>query len=90
MAEAAVDKAIEIYKVQPSKVSSVPDISGLGHDDAAILNGQCQTNRAKLVGAHGYSKTLFINLIQAFGIETDIAKHLAANYGLVGMFSLIT
>jgi glycerol-3-phosphate dehydrogenase len=35
----------------------------------------------KLVGAHGFSKTLFINLIQHFGVETDVAKHLTESYG---------
>jgi len=78
MAEEAVDKAIELFKLQPSKVSYVPDISGLGRfNDAAILDGSCQTHPVRLIGAHGYSKTLFINLIQHFGIETDVAKHLA-------------
>jgi glycerol-3-phosphate dehydrogenase len=81
MAEEAVDRAVSIFNIKPSKVSYVPDISGLGHNDAAILDGQCQTHRVRLVGAHGYSKTLFINLVQHFGIETDIAKHLAESYG---------
>jgi len=35
----------------------------------------------RLIGAHGFSKTLFINLIQHFGLETDVAKHLTESYG---------
>jgi glycerol-3-phosphate dehydrogenase len=82
MAEDAVDKAIEVFKLKPGKVARVPDISGLGaFNDAAILDGSCQTHRVRLIGAHGYSKTLFINLIQHFGIDADVAKHLAQSYG---------
>jgi glycerol-3-phosphate dehydrogenase len=57
--------------------------SGLGavFNDAAILDGSCQTHRVRLIGAHGYSKTLFINLIQHFGIAADVAKHLSSSYG---------
>ncbi|KAK9369560.1 FAD dependent oxidoreductase-domain-containing protein [Lipomyces kononenkoae] len=43
--------------------------------------GSCRTKDIKLVGADGYRKLMFIHLIQTFGIETDIAKHLADNYG---------
>jgi len=83
MAEDAVDKAIEVFKLKPRKVISVPDISGLGatFNDAAILDGSCQTHRVRLIGAHGYSKTLFINLIQHFGIAADVATHLSSSYG---------
>ncbi|KAK9451537.1 FAD dependent oxidoreductase-domain-containing protein [Limtongia smithiae] len=41
----------------------------------------CSTKTLLLNGAHGYRSTLHVHLIQAYGIETDIAKHLAANYG---------
>ena len=50
-------------------------------DDGARLDGTCQTHQVKLIGAHGFSKTLFINLIQHFGVETDVAKHLTESYG---------
>lgn len=82
MAEDAVDKAIEVFKLKPGKVARVPDISGFGiFDEAAILDGSCQTHRVRLIGAHGYSKTLFINLIQHFGLDAEVAKHLAQSYG---------
>lgn len=83
MAEDAVDKAIEAFKLKPRKTSSVPDISGVNGaiDETATMDGTCQTHHVRLVGAHGYSKTLFINLIQHFGIDTDVANHLATNYG---------
>ncbi|CAI2165753.1 3089_t:CDS:2 [Funneliformis geosporum] len=42
---------------------------------------ECLTETAKLVGSHGYSKTMFIKLIQQFGLETETAQHLSNSYG---------
>ena len=82
MAEEAVDEAINHFKLQTKRVTNAPDVSGTATiDDGANLDGTCQTHQVKLVGAHGFSKTLFINLIQHFGIETDVAKHLTESYG---------
>lgn len=82
MAEDAVDAAIKQFNLKTQAVREAPRVSGTEMiDDAAALNGTCQTHQVRLVGAHGYSKTLFINLIQHFGIETDVAKHLAEAYG---------
>jgi glycerol-3-phosphate dehydrogenase len=82
MAEECVDSAIEHYHLQPQRVENAPKVSGTELiDDGAVLDGSCQTHQVKLVGAHGYSKTLFINLIQHFGLETDVAKHLTESYG---------
>lgn len=41
----------------------------------------CVTEHLKLVGADGFSKTLFINLIQYFHLPVPVAQHLASNYG---------
>ena len=46
-----------------------------------MLDGSCQTHKVRLVGAHGFSKTLFIPLVQHFGVETEVAKHLTESYG---------
>jgi glycerol-3-phosphate dehydrogenase len=85
MAEEAVDEAINVFGLKPRHVSQVPDISGVGGSglvaDGAVLDGSCQTHQVRLIGAHGYSKTLFINLIQHFGLETDVAQHLTQSYG---------
>lgn len=85
MAEEAVDEAINVFGLQPRAVPHVPDISGAGGSglvsDGAVLDGSCQTHQVRLIGAHGFSKTLFINLIQHFGLETDVAKHLTQSYG---------
>ena len=82
MAEESVDEAIKLYGLHPGPVVGAPRISGTEMiDDAAPLDGTCQTHQVRLIGAHGYSKTLFINLIQHFGVETDVAKHLTESYG---------
>jgi glycerol-3-phosphate dehydrogenase len=82
MAEEAVDEAISQFKLQTKPYPNAPDVSGTEMvDDGARLDGTCQTHQVKLIGAHGFSKTLFINLIQHFGVETDVAKHLTESYG---------
>ncbi|KAB8229259.1 mitochondrial glycerol-3-phosphate dehydrogenase [Aspergillus alliaceus] len=85
MAEEAVDEAIGVFGLQTRHVTQVPDISGVGGSglvaDGAVLDGSCQTHQVRLIGAHGFSKTLFINLIQHFGLETDVAQHLTQSYG---------
>ncbi|KAJ9653858.1 mitochondrial glycerol-3-phosphate dehydrogenase [Neophaeococcomyces mojaviensis] len=82
MAEDAVDEAIKQFKLRPKPITERAHISGTEMiDDAAPLDGNCQTHQVRLAGAHGYSKTLFINLIQHFGIETEVAKHLVEAYG---------
>ncbi|OGM39460.1 glycerol-3-phosphate dehydrogenase, partial [Aspergillus bombycis] len=85
MAEEAVDEAIGVFNLKPRHVSQAPDISGVGGSglvaDGAVLDGSCQTHQVRLIGAHGYSKTLFINLIQHFGLETNVAQHLTQSYG---------
>jgi len=82
MAEDAVDEAVKQFKLQPRAITERAHISGTEMiDDAAPLDGTCQTHQVRLVGAHGYSGTLFINLIQHFGIETEVARHLAEAYG---------
>ena len=82
MAEEAVDEAITTFNLKPQPYPNAPDVSGTEMvDDGARLDGTCQTHQVKLIGAHGFSKTLFINLIQHFGVETDVAKHLTESYG---------
>ncbi|KAI0181854.1 FAD dependent oxidoreductase-domain-containing protein [Hypoxylon sp. FL1284] len=82
MAEDCVDAAVKEFNLPTKPVSNAPRVSGTeAIDDGAILNGSCQTHNVRLIGAHGFSKTLFINLIQHFGIETEVAKHLTESYG---------
>ncbi|KAF2013791.1 DAO-domain-containing protein [Aaosphaeria arxii CBS 175.79] len=81
MAEETVDEAIKEFGLTSKPVVNAPRVSGTEVSDEAPLDGTCQTHRVRLIGAHGYSKTLFINLIQHYGIETEIAKYLTQAYG---------
>ncbi|KAI0884814.1 FAD dependent oxidoreductase-domain-containing protein [Annulohypoxylon maeteangense] len=82
MAEDCVDAAVKEFNLPIRPFINAPRVSGTAYvDDGAILNGTCQTHNVRLVGAHGFSKTLFINLIQHFGVETEVAKHLTESYG---------
>jgi glycerol-3-phosphate dehydrogenase len=82
MAEQTVDEAIKEFGLQTSSIINPPRVSGTEiKDDSALYNGACQTHRVRLIGAHGYSKTLFINLIQHYGLETEVAKYLTGAYG---------
>lgn len=82
MAEETVDEALKLYNLSPAPLLHAPRISGSELiDDSAPLDGTCQTHQVRLIGAHGFSKTLFINLVQHFGVETHVAQHLVESYG---------
>jgi glycerol-3-phosphate dehydrogenase len=82
MAEECVDAAVEAFSLKTKPFLNAPRVSGTDVvDDGAILDGSCQTHKVRLIGAHGFSKTLFIHLIQHFGVETEVAKHLTESYG---------
>ncbi|EAA34209.2 hypothetical protein GE21DRAFT_3019 [Neurospora crassa] len=82
MAEECVDAAIKEFNLPVKPIANPPLVSGTEHvEDDAVLDGSCQTHRVRLIGAHGFSRTLFIHLIQHFGVETEVAKHLTESYG---------
>ncbi|KAK3683689.1 FAD dependent oxidoreductase-domain-containing protein [Podospora appendiculata] len=82
MAEECVDAAVKEFGLKTRQVTNAPRVSGTEQiDDGASLDGSCQTHRVRLIGAHGFSRTLFIHLIQHFGVETEVAKHLTESYG---------
>ncbi|KAK4455628.1 FAD dependent oxidoreductase-domain-containing protein [Podospora aff. communis PSN243] len=82
MAEECVDAAISHFHLHPKRVTNAPRVSGTEDiDDGADLDGTCKTHSVRLIGAHGFSRTLFIHLIQHFGVETEVAKHLTESYG---------
>ncbi|KAK0559569.1 mitochondrial glycerol-3-phosphate dehydrogenase [Tilletia horrida] len=41
----------------------------------------CVTKTTRLLGSHGWTKTMYVKLLQRFGLETDVARHLASTYG---------
>ncbi|XP_047514092.1 glycerol-3-phosphate dehydrogenase, mitochondrial isoform X1 [Pieris napi] len=56
--------------------------------DAAIesanlkpLFRECQTDGFLIEGAHGWTPTMYIRLVQDFGLEMEVAQHLAKSYG---------
>lgn len=54
--------------------------------DAAVKahqlpSGPCRTVGLLLEGARGWTPTLFIRLVQDYGLENEVAQHLAATYG---------
>jgi glycerol-3-phosphate dehydrogenase len=84
MAEDAVDEAIKTFDLKPSKakVANKIDISGtIGAHEEAYFDGSCATLNLKVLGAHGYSETLHLDLIRQFGLDADIAVHLSRSYG---------
>lgn len=42
---------------------------------------ECQTTTVKIEGAHGWTPTMYIRLVQDFGLEVEVAQHLAKSYG---------
>ncbi|OAX84095.1 hypothetical protein ACJ72_01531 [Emergomyces africanus] len=82
MAEDAVNKAITEFQLKPQGHRQHPNISGSGADETApILDGSCRTNALPVIGAHGYYKTLYIDLIKKFSLDPEVAQHLAHSYG---------
>ena len=85
MAEDAVNTAMKVFQLHPRWTGVMPDISGMPELEDITrqkhLDGSCQTRDLMLVGAHGYSRTLFIDLIRHYGIDEDVARHLARSYG---------
>ncbi|RSL81297.1 hypothetical protein CEP52_017232 [Fusarium oligoseptatum] len=79
MAEDTVDEAIKTFNLQP-RALPLPDISGTGLL-GFTTTGRCCTRNVTLVGAHGYWSSLASRLMEVFPIDSDIAHHLATNYG---------
>ncbi|KAI0252106.1 DAO-domain-containing protein [Lactifluus subvellereus] len=41
----------------------------------------CVTEHVRLVGSDAWNRNMFIGLIQRYGLDTEVAKHLSNNYG---------
>jgi glycerol-3-phosphate dehydrogenase len=39
------------------------------------------TENVKLIGSHGYSRQMYLKLIQQYGLDVKVAEHLVDNYG---------
>jgi glycerol-3-phosphate dehydrogenase len=42
---------------------------------------ECLTDRLQIEGSHGWTPTMYIRLVQDFGLECEVAQHLAQSYG---------
>lgn len=42
---------------------------------------ESQTDGLMIEGAHGWTPTMYIRLVQDFGLECEVAQHLASSYG---------
>ncbi|XP_037048717.1 glycerol-3-phosphate dehydrogenase, mitochondrial isoform X1 [Bradysia coprophila] len=42
---------------------------------------ECQTRDMKLEGSHGWTPTMYIRLVQDFGLDCEVARHLSESYG---------
>lgn len=49
--------------------------------DLKPTHAECQTDGLLIEGAHGWTPTMYIRLVQDFGLETEVAKHLSDSYG---------
>lgn len=47
----------------------------------APVHQESQTDGLQLEGAHNWTPTMFIRLVQDFGLESEVAKHLSHTYG---------
>lgn len=45
------------------------------------MKAESQTATMKIEGAHGWTPTMYIRLVQDFGLECEVAQHLATSYG---------
>jgi glycerol-3-phosphate dehydrogenase len=72
MAEEAVDQAITSFGRASSPTFHHADLKP---------RTPCRTEDILLIGSHGYNPRSYIELIQHFGMETEVAQHLVHNYG---------
>ncbi|KZV60872.1 DAO-domain-containing protein [Peniophora sp. CONT] len=42
---------------------------------------ECITEKVQLIGSEGWSRNMFVSLIQRYGLEPEVAQHLSHNYG---------
>ncbi|PNY25146.1 Glycerol-3-phosphate dehydrogenase, partial [Tolypocladium capitatum] len=79
MAQDAVDEAVRAFNLTPTP-TALPDISG-GGLPGFTTTGACRTRITPVLGSHGYSTALPAQLVEVYGVDVDVAHHLATNYG---------
>lgn len=56
-------------------------ITSIAACDLSPVHQESQTDGLLLEGGHTWTPTMFIRLVQDFGLESEVAKHLAHTYG---------
>lgn len=49
--------------------------------DLKPARAECLTDRLQIEGSHGWTPTMYIRLVQDFGLDCEVAQHLAQSYG---------
>lgn len=49
--------------------------------DLKPARSECLTDRLQIEGSHGWTPTMYIRLVQDFGLDCEVAQHLAQSYG---------
>lgn len=81
MAEETVDRAIEKFNLSPKHPHSRTEGHSLSSPSVLSSFLFFLLSAIPLVGGNYYRDTSFIELIQKFGIEKEVAEHLSKNYG---------
>jgi glycerol-3-phosphate dehydrogenase len=53
----------------------------LGNSELKPTQGSSVTETVLIEGAHGWTPTMYIRLVQDFGLECEVAQHLSMSYG---------
>lgn len=49
--------------------------------DLKPQRAECLTDNLQIEGSHGWTPTMYIRLVQDFGLDCEVAQHLAQSYG---------
>ncbi|KIK55114.1 hypothetical protein GYMLUDRAFT_62718 [Collybiopsis luxurians FD-317 M1] len=71
MAEEGIDRAVKEFNLRY-------DVTG--RDRGAHIE-KCVTENVRLIGSDHWGRNMFIGLIQRYGLDAEVAKHLAESYG---------
>ncbi|KAJ3714082.1 FAD dependent oxidoreductase-domain-containing protein [Lentinula raphanica] len=71
MAEETIDRAVKEFNLRYDL---------LGKDRGSQIE-KCITENVRLVGSDHWGRNMFIGLIQRYGLDTEVAKHLSESYG---------
>jgi glycerol-3-phosphate dehydrogenase len=65
------------YRIMAEEVVDEAIISTPG----LVAPGKCVTETLKVIGSHNWSPNLYIQAVQSYGLDVEVAQHLSTNYG---------